>query len=277
MKITTRCDESTVLEFNEALWAKAVAARVVRTGKVRADTTVVSANVEYSTDSALLAHAVSKITKLVRRIQTAGGARRTRFRDRSGAAVTRVRAIGSKLRLRMAAAKDEAKAAVMRLTGGTGRPGRDHLGRRLLGTRQRPPGLRRVTGRMRRRLVRAVNELAATVERTRRVVAQTRRRIAGEVLAAATRLVSLHGPDARPIAKGRLGKPVEIGYKAQVVDNEDDIVLEHTPERGNPADAPQLARRSNGLPAASAKSQPPSPLTAAMVRPPSTRRCTTSA
>jgi IS5 family transposase len=33
---------------------------------------------------------------------------------------------------------------------------------------------------------------------------------------------------------------VEFGYKAQVVDNDDGIVLDHTVERGNPADAPQL-------------------------------------
>ena len=56
----------------------------------------------------------------------------------------------------------------------------------------------------------------------------------------ATRLVSLHDLDARPIRKGRLGKPVEFGYKAQVVDNDDGIVLDYTVE-GNPADAPQLA------------------------------------
>ena len=29
----------------------------------------------------------------------------------------------------------------------------------------------------------------------------------------ATRKVSLHDPDARPIAKGRLGKPVEFGNR----------------------------------------------------------------
>ena len=57
----------------------------------------------------------------------------------------------------------------------------------------------------------------------------------------ATRRVSLHDGDARPIAKGRLGKPVEFGYKAQVTDNDDGIVLDHTVEQGNPADAPQLA------------------------------------
>src|SRR5919107_1021666 len=61
MKITTRCGEGTVLALNEALLAKAVEARVVKTGKVRADTTVVSANVEYPTDSGLLATAVVKI------------------------------------------------------------------------------------------------------------------------------------------------------------------------------------------------------------------------
>ena len=43
-----------------------------------------------------------------------------------------------------------------------------------------------------------------------------------------------------PSAKGRLGRPVEFGYKAQVLDNDDGVVLDHTVERGNPADAPQL-------------------------------------
>ena len=56
-----------------------------------------------------------------------------------------------------------------------------------------------------------------------------------------TRLVSLHDPDARPIRKGRLGKPVEFGYKAQVVDNEDGIVVDHAVFIGNPPDAPMLA------------------------------------
>jgi IS5 family transposase len=53
--------------------------------------------------------------------------------------------------------------------------------------------------------------------------------------------VSLHDGDARPIAKGRLGRPVEFGHKAQIVDNDDGIVLDHTVEQGNPPDAPQLA------------------------------------
>jgi IS5 family transposase len=257
MKITTRCGEATVAALNETLLAKAVEAKVVRTGKVRADTTVVSANVEYPTDSGLLARAVTKIGKLVRRIKAAGGANRTVFRDRSRSATARVRAIGAKLKLRSAAGRDEAQATVMRLTGELARLA-EHAGRdayAVLDNARR--ALRRVAGRTKGRLRRAIDELATTVERTRRVVAQTRRRLAGGKPDSATRLVSLHDPDARPIAKGRLNRPIEFGYKAQVIDNEDGIVLDHTVEEGNPADAPQLApaiqriaRRTGQVPAA---------------------------
>ena len=77
--------------------------------------------------------------------------------------------------------------------------------------------------------------------RTERVVAQTRSRLAGVMPESASRLVSLHDVDARPIRKGRLGKPVEFGYKAQIVDNADGVILDHNVEIGNPPDAPQLA------------------------------------
>jgi IS5 family transposase len=79
------------------------------------------------------------------------------------------------------------------------------------------------------------------VERVRRVAAQTHPRLAGQTPDGATRLVSLHDGDARPIAKGRLGKPVEFGYKAQLVDNEDGVIVDHNVEAGNPPDAPMLA------------------------------------
>ncbi len=57
MKITTRCGEAAVAGLNEALLAKAAEAKVLRTNRVRVDTTVVEANVAYPTDSGLLAKA----------------------------------------------------------------------------------------------------------------------------------------------------------------------------------------------------------------------------
>jgi IS5 family transposase len=83
--------------------------------------------------------------------------------------------------------------------------------------------------------------VAELLDATRQITAQTRQRLAGLTPPGATRRVSLHDSDARPIAKGRLGKPVEFGYKAQLVDNDDGIVVDHTIEPGNPADAPRLA------------------------------------
>jgi transposase, IS5 family len=241
MKITTRCGEQAVAALNEVLLAKAVGAKLVKTGKVRADTTVVSANVKYPTDSGLLAGAVSRIGRLVARIQAAGGAPRTVFRDRSRAACARIRAIASKLRLRGAAAGQQAQAVVARLTGElAGLAERSAMDAAVvLGNARR--ALPAATGRRRGRLRRAVDELAVLLQRTRFVVAQARRRLAGHQVPAAAKLVSLHDTDARVIAKGRLGRPVEFGYQAQVVDNEDGVVLDYQVNAGNPPDAPQLA------------------------------------
>ena len=100
--------------------AKAAEHKLLRTDKVRADTTVVEAAVAYPTDSGLLAKAVGAMTRTIRRIQAAGGATRTRVRDRRRSAGQRARSIAAKLRLRGAAAREEGQAAVLRITGELG-------------------------------------------------------------------------------------------------------------------------------------------------------------
>jgi len=257
MKLSTRCGSAAVDGLNEALLAKAAEAKLLRTHRVRADTTVVPANVSSPTDSGLLAKAVRRIAATGQRIRAAGGAVRTRVRDRSRAAGKRAHAIASKLRSRAALGREEAKAAVLTSTGELAglaqTAARD--AERLLVNAQR--AVRRAkakaaelrargehdpaAGRRRGRLVRAVNDLAKLLDATRQIVAQTRQRVAGHTPDGATRRVSLHDGDARPIAKGRLGRPVEFGHKAQIVDNDDGIVLDHTVEQGNPPDAPPLA------------------------------------
>jgi IS5 family transposase len=106
-------------------------------------------------------------------------------------------------------------------------------------------GARRVLARGRTqpagRLRAVVQELQTTIERTHRLLDQAHTRLGGGIPDGASRLVSLHDPDARPIRKRRLGRPVEFGYKAQLLDNPDGIVLDHTVMVGNPRDAPLLA------------------------------------
>jgi IS5 family transposase len=257
MKLTTRCGVAAVDGCNEALLAKAAEAKLLRTTRVRADTTVVPADVAYPTDSGLLARAIRRIAATGRRIQAAGGATRTRLRDRSRSAGTRAHAIAAKLRLRTAAGRDQVQATVRQITGELAglaeQAARDaqqllvNARRALARAAAKAAALAAVggrdpaAGRRRGRLRRAVNDLVKLIDAARQITAQTRQRVAGITPDGASRRVSLHDGNARPIAKGRLGKPVEFGAKAQVLDNEDGVVLDHSVQQGNPPDAPQLA------------------------------------
>jgi IS5 family transposase len=241
MKITTRCGDDAVAGLNEALLAKAATAKVLRTDKVRADTTVVEAAVAYPTDSGLLAKAIGAMARTVERIKAAGGATRTRARDRRRSAGRRARSIAAKLRLRGEQQRDQAQTAVRRITGELAGIAEQAMREASSVIRNARRALRTATGQRKGRLHRAINHLGTIVGRTERVVAQARSRLSGVMPESASRLVSLHDVDARPIRKGRLGKPVEFGYKAQIVDNADGVILDHNVEIGNPPDAPQLA------------------------------------
>jgi IS5 family transposase len=237
MKITTRCGEATIGKLNQALLEKAAKDKVLRTDKVRADTTVVEANVAYPTDSGLLAKAVARMARLVERIHAAGGATRTKVRDRRRAAGRRVRNISANLKLR----NDDAKEKVRQINAELATLAETAAGEALAVARNARRKLARCGDDAPKKLAALVAELETTMALTATIVAQTRTRLGGVTPAGATRVVSLHDPDARPIAKGRLGKPVEFGYKAQVVDNADGVVLDHRVVVGNPPDAPMLA------------------------------------
>jgi len=242
MKITTRCGEAAVAGLNETLWAKAAEAKVLRTNRVRADTTVIPGNVAYPTDSGLLAKAVGKLARTVRRVQAAGGATRTHARDRRRAASRRVREIASKLRTRGKLAREESSTAIRRVTGELVRLAETAAAEAAAVLRNGRRALRQIdNGRLRGQLRRALDELATTIDRTGKIATQTRTRLSGRTPDGATRLVSLHDPDARPIRKGRIDRPVEFGYKAQVVDNDDGVVVDYSVEPGAAPDAPQLA------------------------------------
>jgi IS5 family transposase len=242
MKLTRRCGEEAVAGLNEALWAKASGQKLLRTGRVRADTTVVSANVAYPTDSGLLAKAVGKLVRAARRVQAAGGATGTVMTDRRRAAARRVREIASKLRARGKLSREETTQAICRVTGELADLAQKAAAEAAAVLRNgRRAAKKALSGRVRGQLVRALGELAVAIERTAQVVAQARARLAGQMPDSATRLVSLHDPDARPIRKGRIDRPVEFGYKAQVTDNDDGVILDYSVEYGAAPDGPQLA------------------------------------
>jgi IS5 family transposase len=203
---------------------------------VRADTTVVEANVAYPTDSGLLAKGVARMAVLAAKIKAAGLARRTGFRDRTRSVRRRAHDVAAWLRRR----NDDAKEEVLVITGELAAIAvATVVEARAVAVNARRTLARRgvAAGGKLAAMISALEDTAAAVEQ---IAAQTRARVAGEIPDGATRVVSLHDLDARPIRKGRLGRPVEFGYKAQVADNADGVVVDHVVVKGNPPDGPML-------------------------------------
>ena len=233
VKLVGRAGPETIAQLNAALVEKLAGGTLLRARKLRVDTTVVEADIDYPTDAGLLEHAVRKLGGLVRRVKARGAASRTRFRDRGRAAGRRMQQLARTRRRRTGVAMGE----VDRLTGEVAaiarRTLRDMQG--VVGTARRALACRPGDGR----LGRLVGELEETVVATQRLLAQTDQRLDGNRVIA-DRLVSLSDPDARPIRKGKPGRPTEFGYTLLLAEEERGFICDHQLQQGNPPDAPQL-------------------------------------
>jgi transposase, IS5 family len=196
------------------LISKATREKRFRPRAVRIDSTVIEADVKYPTDSGLawagvrvLAREGCKLAKLV-------GETKRRVRDRSRSMGRRLRAISRTIRRR----SGEAKAEVLALTQETG----ELLGRSVKEARRLAALARRkARGRGAQAKLKAAAGLEELADRCEKVASQIKQRVAGEPIT--DRIVSLSDPDARPIRKGKLGKPNEFGYVSQLAE-----VTEHT-------------------------------------------------
>jgi transposase, IS5 family len=233
VKLVRRAGPEVVEELNAALVAKLAQNKLLRGRKLRVDTTVVEADIDYPTDADLLEQAVRKLGGLVRRLKARGAASRTRFRDRGRAAGRRMKQLARTLRRRTGVAMGE----VNRLTAQVARIARHTLrdvqvvARTARRARRRRPG----DGR----LGRLVDELEETIAATGRLLTQTDQRLAGNRVIP-DRLVSLSDPDARPIRKGKPRTPTQFGYTLLLAEDEHGFIADHQVEQGNPPDAPQL-------------------------------------
>jgi len=223
-KITRRCGPELIDALNVQLLAAA--------DQRGEGATVVEADVKYPTDSGLLTSAIGRIGSGVGRLVKAG-VKVGGFTDRTSEARALQHSIGAWLRRRT----DDAKAEVLTITG-------QLADLAELSVTEATKALRHKARS--RRVRRMLDDLGVLIDRTNQVIEQARVRVGGGQPDGATRLVSLHEPDARPIRKGRLGKPVEFGYKVQAMDNTAGIILDYSVHIGNPSDTgllrPAIAR-----------------------------------
>ena len=206
-KLTRRLGSEVVAELTRALVAKATRERRFRPRAARVDSTVVEADIRYPTDSGLAADAVRALAREARKLHALAGKKSKAVRDRSRTVGRRLRAISRTLARRTG----ERKAEVLRLTGECAHL----LGRSIAETRQMAAEIKsRARGRGARAKLAGATRLTELADRCERVTEQIAKRLRGERID--NRLVSLADPDARPIRKGKQGKPTEFGYVAQL-------------------------------------------------------------
>jgi transposase, IS5 family len=244
-KLTRRLGPETVAQLTRALIEKAARERRFRPRAARIDSTVVEADIRYPTDAELALQGARALaregSKLAARLRAAG----TRVRDRSRSISRAVRLIGRTLRRRTG----EAKGEVMRLNERAGRLIRRSVSeaRRLAGEARRA-----ARGRGARAKLRAAKQLEELAGRCERIAEQIAKRARGEKID--NRLVSLADPDARPIRKGKLGKPTEFGYVEQLCELTENtrrgargLILPAASRPGNPGENTLLPQTASEL------------------------------
>jgi IS5 family transposase len=167
----------------------------------RIDSTVVEADIRYPSDAMLALQGARALAREGKKLQgLVKGA--VRVRDRSRSIGKTVRAISKTLARRTGQAKQQVMALNQQAGGLIARSARE-------ATRLAVAARCSARGRGAQAKLRAARQLEELAARCQKVAEQIDRRVRG--LKISDRLVSISDPDARPIRKGKLGKPTEFG------------------------------------------------------------------
>ena len=208
-KLTRRIGAETVSELTRALIGKATREKRLRPRAVRVDSTVIEADVKYPTDAGLASSGVRVLAREGRKLAKLIKENKQRVRDRSRSMGVKLRAITRTIRRR----SGEAKTEVLKLTMQTGELLTQSIkeARRLAALSKRT-----ARGRGAKAKLTAAASLQEWADRCEKVAEQIKQRVAEEPIK--DRLVSLFDPDARPIRKGKIGRPNELGYVTQLAE-----------------------------------------------------------
>jgi IS5 family transposase len=208
-KLTRRIGPETVSGLTRTLIARATREKRFRPRAVRIDSTVIEADVKYPTDAGLASRGVRALAREGRKLAAMVSESKQRVRDRSRTMGRRLRGITRTIRRR----SGEAKAEVLKLTAQTG----ELLERSVREARRLAKVARaKARGRGAKDKLKAAAKLEELADRCAKVASQIAKRVKDEPIG--DRIVSLSDPDARPIRKGKLGKPNEFGYVTQLAE-----------------------------------------------------------
>lgn len=209
--------------------------KISRGRRQRIDSSVVEADIHYPTDSQLIADGIRSVTRVSKKIRDLLGDGVEQLADRSRSVKRRILLIAKHLRPRTGQAVD----TVREVTREIAQIAKVQMRAAQRVRQQVPKALAEASDRVSVKARRLATQLQSTTELLGRVVAQHQAVLRGE-RHIPDRVVSLADPDARPIVRGKLGKPVQFGYKVQIIEAEGGFVTDYTVEQGNPPDADAL-------------------------------------
>lgn len=217
IKLNQRFGQQRVATLNKRLVGHLIKQRAIKPRRIRIDSTTLEAHIAYPTDIGILHQAVRTLSRTARSL--------------GQKIVSHVRATKKALARWGASSKakpKERKAQGKKILKKVAQLATDTLA-------QSRQALKHLSATASNQLK---QKFSQTIELTEKLVEQTQDKLAGKHIP--ERIVSLFDPEARPIVKGKLDKPVEFGRTLQLVQDDSGVIVHYEIHRGNPSDKTEL-------------------------------------
>ena len=213
IKLNQRFGQQRLSVLNKELVKHLIKSKAIRPRKIRIDSTTIETHITYPTDIGLLHQVVKSLTTQAKKV----GARITNH----------IRATKKALAQSGASMKSKNKQQKSQL--------KQTLKRTLTLAQESFEEFKNVI----KSIPAKRKNFKPLLETTEKVLKQTKQKLSG-ISSIEERIVSVYDPEARPIRKGKLGKPNEFGRTLQLVQDSSGVIVDYELQHGNPNDKTAL-------------------------------------
>jgi len=224
IKARKRYGDSMTEALNASLLQSLQEKQILRTRKLRTDTTVIESDIHHPTDATLLQDGITTMNRLMKHVRKVASHAAQGFEDKSREVKNGILSIAKLLRRRTQQSWEDINAITENVA---------DLTESVCTQVEQAAEAIKERGKATTSLLKG--KLSAAAALTRKLVAQAREVVSGNRIIP-DRIVSFFDPEARPIKKGKLGKTVEFGYKVRIDETESGFVTGYELYSGNPSD-----------------------------------------
>lgn len=223
IKARKRYGESMTEALNGSLLQALSEKQVLRTRKLRTDTTVIESDIHHPTDATLLQD-VGAMNRLMKQVRKVASHAAQGFEDKSQEVERKILSIAKLLRRRTQQSWEDLNA----ITGDVA-----DLAEGVCAQVEQAAEAIKDKGKAASSALKG--KLLEAAELTRKLVAQARQVVSGSRIIP-ERIDGFFDPEARPIKKGNLAKTADFGYKVRIDETESGFVTGYELYAGNPSD-----------------------------------------